>query len=926
MKSPFKFLDSYTREDRDIFFGRDREIEELYQKVFESKILLVYGISGTGKTSLINCGLANKFEESDWLPISIRRGRDINTSVQNELRKVASTPLKKEISVIKAAQSVYLDHFKPIYLIFDQFEELFIFGDRQERDEFIQTITQVIHSDIQCKCVFSIREEYLANITEFEEVIDDILDNRMRVEKMTRTHAIEVIEGPCRVHDIQLEEGFAEHLLDKLSPESKEIELTYLQVFLDRIYRMADASADGLSFTNEMIGRIGDVSDLLGSFLEEQIKELEDPDAGMTLLKAFVSVKGTKRQVEDSEIKDYVRALGKNIRQEEITALLQKFINLRILKDKDENNRYELRHDSLAAKIYESITLVEKELIEIRQFIENAFEVWQKRGTFLNREDLEYIAPYEKKLFLEGRLKEFIERCKSNLEAKKRSFRRILAISGAGFLIILSAIAVYSFRYSSRLRAQKLATQSSLQKQFSLPLSYHTAKAAIEKDPKSSLAVKAIFDAFYGLLEGGPYYDSLGNQLDPRGTIFPFSPAESSIKHADFSDDGSLIFGYLENGTIIVWDRNGRELFSDQDSSREVVDMILSPDNRIIAAVFRDSTAKLWNLKGTFITSVNLGYEPLSPKNAVVFSKDSKTFAITGRENQIEFYNTDGRFLYELREHTAPVTGVSFSPDSQYMASSSRDSSVVIWEMGVKEGKFRKLKSIAKNLKAPIWSVNFALNSRWILIATESFAGDYEHDSIWGRYYETVYVMNFNGRRSVVSYYLVSNKMDYPLQLSKPAYHASFTAGDAAIVYNTIDTVINRDSLNMLYPRYRLNFSENSPQYLTNTNRIIRKRNFIRDIDPYTLDGADVSAQGYVASSITGSGVTNMFHFDKMPLMKFEGTQPVFSPDSNYLLCIKGKELLLYPASEKEIIELVDGKKIFGKLEGSISDWRHYVN
>ena len=65
--SPFKFLDSYTREDKEIFFGRDREIEEMYQKVFEGKILLVYGISGTGKTSLINCGLANKFEDSDWL-------------------------------------------------------------------------------------------------------------------------------------------------------------------------------------------------------------------------------------------------------------------------------------------------------------------------------------------------------------------------------------------------------------------------------------------------------------------------------------------------------------------------------------------------------------------------------------------------------------------------------------------------------------------------------------------------------------------------------------------------------------------------------------------------------------------------------------------------------------------------------------------
>jgi len=81
MKSPFKFLDAYTREDREIFFGRDREIEEMYQKVFESKILLIYGISGTGKTSLIDCGLANKFEDSDWLPVTVRRGMNIVDSL-----------------------------------------------------------------------------------------------------------------------------------------------------------------------------------------------------------------------------------------------------------------------------------------------------------------------------------------------------------------------------------------------------------------------------------------------------------------------------------------------------------------------------------------------------------------------------------------------------------------------------------------------------------------------------------------------------------------------------------------------------------------------------------------------------------------------------------------------------------------------------
>lgn len=46
--SPFKFLDSFTKDDKDIYFGREREVEELYARIFQGKLLLVYGLSGTG--------------------------------------------------------------------------------------------------------------------------------------------------------------------------------------------------------------------------------------------------------------------------------------------------------------------------------------------------------------------------------------------------------------------------------------------------------------------------------------------------------------------------------------------------------------------------------------------------------------------------------------------------------------------------------------------------------------------------------------------------------------------------------------------------------------------------------------------------------------------------------------------------------------
>ena len=88
-ESPFKFLDSYSKEDKDIFFGRDQEIDEVYNKIFQDKTLFIYGESGTGKSSLINCGLANKFKDTDWLPVNVRRGDNINDSLINELKKIA---------------------------------------------------------------------------------------------------------------------------------------------------------------------------------------------------------------------------------------------------------------------------------------------------------------------------------------------------------------------------------------------------------------------------------------------------------------------------------------------------------------------------------------------------------------------------------------------------------------------------------------------------------------------------------------------------------------------------------------------------------------------------------------------------------------------------------------------------------------------
>ncbi|MCK4701314.1 MAG: hypothetical protein KAT38_13295, partial [Bacteroidales bacterium] len=218
---------------------------------------------------------------------------------------------------------------------------------------------------------------------------------------------------------------------------------TYLQVFLDKAFRLAtDKDKVKPGFTNELLEQVGDVSDLLGNFLEEQISALDDPETGLTILKSFVSIKGTKRQISEEEIIEFSQTLGNPVELDELKDLIQKFINLRILRDKDESGRYELRHDSLATKIYEKITLVEKEILEVRQFIDNAYSQYEKRKIYLTAKDLKYIAPYEDKLFINKETERFIKDSKSVLQKAKKKIKRI-AIAGFFAILLISTGTIF---------------------------------------------------------------------------------------------------------------------------------------------------------------------------------------------------------------------------------------------------------------------------------------------------------------------------------------------------------------------------------------------------------------------------------------------------------------------------------------------------
>jgi WD40 repeat protein len=717
-QSPFKFLDSYTKDDRKIFFGREREIEELYHRVFESKIMLVYGVSGTGKSSLIHCGLANKFQDTDWLPIVIRRGVNIVDSMAAGIMSASITAQKAKMAVSedfkKGIKSLYLDYYKPVFFIFDQFEELFIFGDKDERRSFIHIVKSLLDSELQCRLIFIMREEYMAGVTEFEKFIPTFFTNRVRIEKMSHRNALEAIKGPCNVFNISLEDGFGETLLEKLSPGSEDVELTYLQVFLDKIFRLAvnenesQKSGQQISFTLPHLNKTGNVSDLLGSFLDDQILLMEDPDTAMSVLKAFVSGRGTKRPADETDTINNVQSLGKVITPEKVKELILSFVNLRVLRDKDDNGRYELRHDALAEKIYEKFSTAEKELLEIRQMIENAYQYYLKRKILLSNEDLAYISNKDSILNLSPELRGFMDECRQHQEAKKRAVTRLIIFSGLAFLILLSTIGYTLLNRSNKSKSILLAKESVIQ--FTRPIDrLCLASAAWESYPTVE-AKEALFKSFNACIRNQGEDKDL---IDLRNEyLVKFDTVSSSIKSAACSRDGRFIYGYSKD-SVFVWGKNGELHSAFSIGNSPLISARMSDDGKYLAAVNTDSMLIAWDNLGYIKFSRKTGYNSVNKDQIFRFTKENRILAISDNQDA-DLIDINGNSIQSFDKHMGNINAVDISGDGRFIATAGSDSSVYIWYFNSDENRF----DFYSNIHFPadtIWSVDFAKNCKYIL-------------------------------------------------------------------------------------------------------------------------------------------------------------------------------------------------------------------
>jgi len=153
LESPYVGFNYFEKRHAPLFFGRNAEIKELYEKrilpLKPRQVLLFYGASGAGKSSLLHAGLFPRMEYQGWYVGYQRRSK--HTGLDADLEMLKQKALQSEST--------------PKLLLLDQVEEMFTDPGREDEVRaFFDTLLETLTHYPQLKIVLAFRKEYLADI------------------------------------------------------------------------------------------------------------------------------------------------------------------------------------------------------------------------------------------------------------------------------------------------------------------------------------------------------------------------------------------------------------------------------------------------------------------------------------------------------------------------------------------------------------------------------------------------------------------------------------------------------------------------------------------------------------------------------------------------------------------------------------------
>ncbi|MCB0036511.1 MAG: NACHT domain-containing protein, partial [Anaerolineales bacterium] len=310
-ESPYKGLDFFAEEEAEWFFGRDKLIATIVNRLHDTNFLAIVGDSGSGKSSLVRAGI---------IPVMKRTRELVNDVVPphgnwhvHTLRPTARPMAKLADTFFPDAsdealeQATILTNALPkkqkTLLFIDQFEELFTqCKDEAKRQLFIANLLNAQSNS--CKIILTIRADFYPQCLRYEELREILKTAQEPIGEMSNEELVEAILKPAEKGDWQFQAGLAEDMLEDVGREPGALPLlshALLETWKRRRGRILTLS--GYDEAGKVRGAIAKTAEATYAKLSTENQKLTQ-QIFLRLTELGEGTQDTRRRVSQTELGD----------------------------------------------------------------------------------------------------------------------------------------------------------------------------------------------------------------------------------------------------------------------------------------------------------------------------------------------------------------------------------------------------------------------------------------------------------------------------------------------------------------------------------------------------------------------------------------------------------------------------------------------
>lgn len=365
-KNPFLLLRSFDSRQATLFAGRDRETQEMIEKILGQQLVLLLGESGVGKTSLVDAGVIPRLREYGYGVVrfsfqddpasSLLAGIDDFARSKAE-RKHQTRTGKDVLKVIDGALSRTRGRIKRLLLVGDHLEKMFTVDKSEKaRLKFVEQTSRILGNCNRATFLFCMRMDYLPDLHEFSQDIPDLFDrdNTYRLYRLSEENGRRALTRASAFASVKMSKSLIERVAHDLCYEGDGmIYPPYLQIVGYRLYSAwwKDYGGDYVSgeIPVSVYEGLGKMEAIVNNYLDGMLDRYTQDDKAMVaeLLAKMVTEYYTKKRVKRQELQLALPQCHK------LDRLLSGLVDNRIVRRT--LDEYELMSDFLARKVIEFV-------------------------------------------------------------------------------------------------------------------------------------------------------------------------------------------------------------------------------------------------------------------------------------------------------------------------------------------------------------------------------------------------------------------------------------------------------------------------------------------------------------------------------------------------------------------------------------------